>query len=161
MKQKKYFYIGQDKQRDDVFGYKQLKIGITNNPKRRLYYYDKEIQNFTFLFLLKTNKALDLEDALKEINYKSGFESWGSEWFSCSNCISFIKQLKDLKNDCIELLDCNNVKYEIISEYDLKLINNRNTNYKVGLMAEEDLLNIIPKSRGNLRDKYFNDLVKK
>ena len=79
MKQKKYFYIGQDKQQDDVLPYKQLKIGITNNPKRRLYYYDKHLQNFTFLFLVKTNKALDLEDALKEIHYKSGFESYGSE----------------------------------------------------------------------------------
>jgi hypothetical protein len=135
MKNKKYFYIGEDKNTNDVNGYDELKIGITNNPKGRLYYYDKEFQNFTFLFLIKTDKALDLEDILKEIHYKSGFASWGSEWFSCRKKD---EDFERLKNECIELLDCNDIKYEIISEDDLKLINNRNTNYKIIKMDEKD-----------------------
>ena len=79
---------------------KDVKIGVTKNLDVRIGYYRKECHKFEYVKTWETKYPYAVEALLIKRHYKSGFFTWGSEWFGeLSN-----DELKKLEGDIEEII---------------------------------------------------------
>jgi len=79
-----------------------FKIGVTKDPKTRLYYFKKQYPNFKFIKVFETKHPYLIESMIIEQHYKDDFGCYGSEWYgNLSDSMSerLCKEVEETIND--------------------------------------------------------------